>query len=684
MRFGKTAESLRSHTQRRDIQGLRALAVFLVVAYHAELPIPGGFIGVDVFFAISGFVITAMLLRDFQANKHVSMAGFFSRRVKRLFPALAVMVTIVAIISIAVGSPFNGQQGIAASTGIAALTATANIYLIFNSGGYFATPPASNPLLNTWSLSVEEQFYLVFPLLLIALWYLGNSRGFLRSGKRMLVLGISSFGATSLALCWALSTGRMNYRFSDPLSVAFYSSPTRAWEFAAGALLAVLVTKIVIPQKLAMSMVVVGWIGILYSAFVIHSTSVFPGLAAVIPIVATVSALAGGAFTHDRFTRAVSSRTFVWLGDTSYSWYLWHWPLISFALVLFPGFHLGPLLAATVGLVIARISLIVIENPIRLNPRIKGKRLAGVGLGFLAIGVSACLALLLGAQNQWGNSSIKYMAAQVNAQHAWMTHNCNSNIPLGQRGEECIWNSTSTGSPLYLVGDSQAGMLSEALIGSSKKLMRPLYLGTKGACPFIDANIYTDSEPDTQCRDFFQLSLNWLTESEPGTVVISNWQAYVTLPWVGMSLGNGQPTYDESKKLKIYQSGLDKLVAELRAVGHEVVLVKPIPAFNSGSDPNLSWFPYQCSTWTAITEIGECGVRKSREIVAADSENMNQLISRVAEKRGAVALSLDADLCSASQCETNDGNFWSYLDGNHISVGMSELLIPKFNGILAG
>ncbi len=165
---------LAAHTPRHDIQGLRAIAVVAVVAFHAGLPVPGGYVGVDVFFVISGFVITAMLMREHARSGRLSLGSFYRRRVTRLLPALALMVTVTLVLTAILGSPFNGQQEITALTGAGAVLAVANVVLALRTGGYFETPPTANPLLNTWSLSVEEQFYLVFPFVLVVLWWVSR------------------------------------------------------------------------------------------------------------------------------------------------------------------------------------------------------------------------------------------------------------------------------------------------------------------------------------------------------------------------------------------------------------------------------------------------------------------------------------------------------------------------------
>lgn len=158
-------------SRRPDIQGLRAVAVLMVVAFHAGLPVPGGFVGVDVFFVISGFVITAMLHREWHQTGRIRFGRFYLRRFKRLTPALALVVAVTMVISIVVLSPFGPQQT-AAKTAFGAMLLAANFVIARTTGGYFDAPAEANPLLNTWSLPVEEQFYLVFPALIAFGWVL--------------------------------------------------------------------------------------------------------------------------------------------------------------------------------------------------------------------------------------------------------------------------------------------------------------------------------------------------------------------------------------------------------------------------------------------------------------------------------------------------------------------------------
>jgi len=192
---------------RPDIQGLRAIAVLLVVAYHSRLPVPGGFVGVDIFFVISGFVITAMLLREWQAHSRIGLARFWWRRFFRLTPALALVIAATFVLSAMILFPL--EQRVAYETGVGALLLVANIVIARNTGGYFDAPAEGNPLLNTWSLSVEEQFYLLFPFVLVLALLATRSRIKFSWLPIALVSGIGLFSfAVTL---WSLSPSAQGY-----------------------------------------------------------------------------------------------------------------------------------------------------------------------------------------------------------------------------------------------------------------------------------------------------------------------------------------------------------------------------------------------------------------------------------------------------------------------------------------
>ena len=394
--------------RRADIQGLRAIAVLLVVAFHAKLPVPGGFVGVDVFFVISGFVITAMLLREQTVRQRLSFRHFYLRRFLRLTPALALTVLVVAVLSLVLQNPFGAQQT-TARTGIGAMLLAANFVIGHAAGDYFATDTTTNPLLNTWSLSVEEQFYLIFPALLALGWAL--KRGMGRHVRKrvepvvgiVLTITIASFLVSVLWTYGSPLAEQVTTFFGGPQSFAFYSPFSRAWEFGVGALLALLLTRL--PRASRATAWGVGLVGaalIVAAALLIHDTMPFPGVVVLVPVAGTALLLWSGSWTTTGVNRALSVRPMVAIGDTSYSWYLWHWPVIVFVALIFPQQPAILIAAALLSLVPALLSYRFVEQPIRrLRPRTRPRVLAIV-LPTLALPLAACIALLVGANSGWG------------------------------------------------------------------------------------------------------------------------------------------------------------------------------------------------------------------------------------------------------------------------------------------
>jgi peptidoglycan/LPS O-acetylase OafA/YrhL len=340
--------------------------VLAVVAFHAGLHVPGGFVGVDVFFVISGFVITSMLQREWETTGRIRFGAFYLRRFKRLTPALAVVVAVTAIVSALVLSPLGAQQTVA-ETGVGAMFLVANGVIAGNTGGYFDAPAAANPLLHTWTLSVEEQFYLVFPALLALGWYLAPAswRRRLAPGMTVGVVAAVSFGLALLG-----STA------SWPLG--FYGPLTRAWEFALGALLALTATKVVPRSRSVTLSVGLGGVGLLAaSLWLISDKTPFPGAWTLLPVVATLLLIwIGTATDANVVTRVLGVRPLVKVGDWSYSIYLCHWPFIVFAVLLWPNVPHVRLLAAGLAFAPALASYVWVERPLRALQALTWRRLA--------------------------------------------------------------------------------------------------------------------------------------------------------------------------------------------------------------------------------------------------------------------------------------------------------------------
>jgi peptidoglycan/LPS O-acetylase OafA/YrhL len=359
---------------RLDIQGLRAIAVLSVIAFHAGLPVRAGFLGVDVFFVISGFVITAMLQREWLRHGRISFARFYSRRFKRLAPALALMVSVTMVLTFALLSPFGPQQT-AAATAAGAMFSVSNVVIAMTTGGYFDASAETNPLLNTWSLSVEEQFYLIFPIVLACSWFLASPKRRLKvGGAAYITVGAVALG--SLALVAAAALGKISG--SPEGAFGFYSPLPRAWEFAVGSLLALFLANR--PIRGERLMPVLGPIGLalLLSSFWIvdPATTTFPGKWTILPVAGTLLVLFAGSSGTNLATHILSTRPLVSIGDVSYSLYLWHWPLIVFAIILWPQSPSVALVAALLSFAPALASYRWLEQPIRALLALPRRRMA--------------------------------------------------------------------------------------------------------------------------------------------------------------------------------------------------------------------------------------------------------------------------------------------------------------------
>jgi peptidoglycan/LPS O-acetylase OafA/YrhL len=302
---------------RADIDGIRAIAVLAVIIFHINKTIlPGGFIGVDIFFVISGYLITLHILRDLNLNRF-SIVEFYRRRIKRIVPVMLVVVASVIIASLFIHRPEDTRE--VAKTSVAALLSVSNVYFWwFQDSSYFA--PASNeiPLLHLWSLGVEEQFYIFWPLILM---------GCYRSlrGKHFFVLFL---------IVAALSFSLGQYLYPKFPSFAYYMLPTRVGELLVGALAAYVITKktgIVIPSILVFLASIIGVVFIIASFIFLSEDVVFPGLYAIPPTIGAVLLILSGHYGNSWTTQLLTLRPLVFVGLISYSAYLWHWPLLSFA-----------------------------------------------------------------------------------------------------------------------------------------------------------------------------------------------------------------------------------------------------------------------------------------------------------------------------------------------------------------
>ena len=360
---------------RRDIEGLRALAVAAVVLYHAGAGLSGGFVGVDVFFVVSGFLITNLLVEERATTGRISLSKFYARRARRLLPASALVIIATVLASRALLEPLRLRD--IGTDAIASGGFFANMVLAARSTDYLQSDLPPSPFQHFWSLSVEEQFYIVWPaLLMVLLW---NAR----QGRARSLVAVGSASIASFVLCvW--QTGA-----SQPW--AFFGLHTRAWELGIGALVALAWPYVqTLDRRLRILFGWLGLTGIVASFLIFDETMAFPGRIALLPVVSTALVLMAGDSTRGGPREVLRFAPLQWIGARSYSIYLWHWPV----LIVAEGHAGGPLEArerlAAVALAVgaATLSHQLLENPIRHSIRLNHRPRLALMLGASLIVVS--------------------------------------------------------------------------------------------------------------------------------------------------------------------------------------------------------------------------------------------------------------------------------------------------------
>ena len=469
-----------THKYRADIDGLRALAVLSVVAFHMQTrfgPFGGGFVGVDVFFVISGYLISSVIFSEID-NSRFSLVAFYERRIRRIFPALLVMMFLVSVLAYIYLLPAELQDF--ARSLFAATCSFSNFYFLKHSG-YFDSP-LSNPLLHTWSLAVEEQFYIIFPLLLVAV---------RRLFPRRLRLSVAVLALLSLAIS-AIET------YINP-TFAFYMPYTRAWELLLGTILSMKLFPAIRSVSLRNCATVAGLALILFAVHYYSSATPFPGLAALVPCVGAALIIGVGESGGSAVGSLLSWRPVASIGLISYSLYLWHWPIIVFNnMGAFYGVgtshRLNMLFIALSSIAAATISWWFVERPFRIGRL----RLSGAPLFRLAAFSSAALLALAVIAVLSGGLPYRYPAKAVQVASYLGVKETPANTRMGScfmttsytfanyDAHTCLQEVPSTTNDL-LIGDSHSAVLWRAL-ATTLPNTNIMEASASGCKPFVDLN----------------------------------------------------------------------------------------------------------------------------------------------------------------------------------------------------
>lgn len=673
-----------SSVRRQDIQGLRAVAVLFVVAFHAGLPVPGGFIGVDVFFVISGFVITAMLHREWATSGHIKLVRFYVKRFQRLTPALAVMVTVTMVVSVFVISPLTSEQA-AADTALGSMLLVANFVIARATGGYFGASAEMNPLLNTWSLSVEEQFYLIFPGLIALSWFVA------KRGRRFFTvpyLLISLVAASSFALAMMGALGWI-FPGSDWL-LGFYSPFARAWEFAVGALLALLVNDR--PLRHLRGAAVIGFAGlalIISSLWLITSETPTPGLRTILPVLGTLLLLLAGTQPSNPTSRLLSARPMVQIGDWSYSIYLWHWPVIVLTAMVWPQLWFIPILAALASLLPALLSYRFIEQPLRRLRGVTRPKAAALLLCIVVPPLAVALAVSLASRGNLLPPANHENLQQFTVEHLGTELGCKVDDAQFLINPSSCQITEGPGTPVYLVGDSNADQFAEGLKDAAEAHGSSLSVYAFGGCPFLDGDLVhaeTRLEWRSGCSSFRATTLDWLKQVPAGLIVIANADFYLRDPEIGFERRDSVATFEGVEKTREYAVSLRRMVTTLQESGHKVALVQTAPNFRLATDALSIDHWRQLAECTMFDFIrGDClkrGESESMAIVSSRQSNAWDAVAVVGEQTGSAVLDFREEICPDAMCRVQSNDVVMFKDYLHISVAASHLLAPRFTELL--
>lgn len=513
---------------RPDLEGLRAVAILLVIAAHAGVPwLAGGFIGVDVFFVLSGYLITGLLVEELRAEGRVRFARFYARRLRRLLPALLVM--LLATGAMAAWLLPYGEQVHQARAGAAAALWLSNLYFAFARLDYFGPAAETNLFLHTWSLGVEEQFYLVWPALLLLVFR--SARGDTARAMRRLTIGMVLVFTISLAASVVLT--ELAPRF------AFYMMPARAWQFALGAMVFLWLGEAGAGARMLRGASWAGWGGlavVLGAAVLLHEGVSYPGIRAVAPTLGAALVIAAGTVPAPRgAARLLAIPPMQAIGRISYAWYLWHWPVLLLGVHAgagHPGERLG---LALLSLVLAAISTHGVEMPIRRGTH-WALRPGAVLLTGIAVMVASHLAGI-----RWHNAASRLEEARISKFDrvrldlpAIYALGCDDGRYEDTEVRVCTFGADDAPNTAVVMGDSVALQWFPALERIFADPDWQLAVVTKSSCPMVDAPIFYRriGRIYTECEEWRRTALKAVAAWNPEVVILGSGDyAYTEREW---------------------------------------------------------------------------------------------------------------------------------------------------------
>jgi peptidoglycan/LPS O-acetylase OafA/YrhL len=633
-------------TYRPDIDGLRAFAVLAVLVYHAFPDVlRGGFAGVDVFFVISGYLITRDILAR-QADGTFTLIDFYVRRVRRIFPALITVLLATLLFGWVVLYPHELEQLL---MHVAASVAFVQNFKLLGEAGYFDTSAQLKPLLHLWSLSIEEQFYLLWPLLLLVV-------------TRKLLLVLVAIGASFAANVWLTDHNQ---------TAAYYLPITRFWQIAAGALLAIRPVRLA-PDRAELASLI-GAVLCVGSVIVLAAGVGYPGWPGLVPTVGAALVIAGGPGTL--VGRALGWRPAVAIGLISYPLYLWHWPVLAYLRTLNadpPAWAI--VLAVLLSVALAAATYRWVERPLRHPQRARAKA-KGLAVSMTALGALGLAAAPVAAhipRLHDGIARSAAMTADLKLHDLSGFARCQS--PQLRAIPDMSFCLESGAPPsAALLGDSHAVHFYRALVAADRD--RGWLLLTKSWCPPL-YGVHVHG-PTVDCRPAMDAAIDALAKEQAiKTVVLSFYAGYAHT--VDLAFDHKHPDSCPSRthvehpqardKPEALLIGLRATVERLVAAGKRVTIMLDVP--------ELPFRPANCITRPlSVGKAERCGVplrqaQERRQLVETLARQLERELPAVVRVFDPLPL-----LCDGPWCPVDRGGMLAYYDSNHLSVRGSELLI---------
>ncbi|WP_296614172.1 acyltransferase family protein [Sphingomonas sp.] len=619
---------------RPDIDGCRAIAILLVMGYHLGLPwLSGGFVGVDVFFVISGYLITSLLLAEQRDTGRIDFAAFYARRARRLLPALVTMIAVVLVIGAVLLLP--DQQRQLALSALAALLFSANFQLLHVHQGYFAEQSYLVPLLHLWTLSVEEQFYLLWPVALAILAAVARRRGW--RSRRLMLLAITAGTLASFAIgvAWAGNLG-------------FLLLPGRAWQLGVGALLAFVPA---LPPRGATAVRLAGLAAIAVAGALISDNLPYTSYHALLPV-AGAACLVVPSQQAGPVERWLGARSAVGLGKLSYGWYLWHWPLLALAHQVWEVDLARDAVIALAALLVAALSYQWIERPFREGRFCSATPRKALATGAAALGACGLLAAgiweVAGVPAAPGSITAQYLAARGGAARGFAF--CGA----PEVEERCVRGASMSGPGILLWGDSHAAHLALGLERAARPAGAHVVIRTMGACNAGGRDGEAQAGPSASACATFNASVL------SGVAALKRTSALRTVLLAG----------DWGMDGRDWEARLARVAASLRAAGLDIVLAQDLPL----QPPNYL-------TCAARRSPRDCAV--SREAVDTQLAANDAVLRRIAAANPGVTVWTPRDaLCPERRCVTVMGGRLLFRNRSHLTLDGSAVLAPTLVPII--